>query len=432
MAAPAAVAGRPVSSVGASPRLVAAAWCALVLASASATWAAPVLQPGQDATLRDALATGGDSLGAGWRIEGFSVEGDRVELRLVGADARAATATIRGASGAAGAVETPLGWAEVPAELPAEAAEALLARLRAAPRPLRWRDDGGPGAPAEASAPALDPARAAAAQAEVSARLAGRLGLGPAAPPPALDPAVNAALDALTRGDAPAARTQLEALVRAALDSPTGELSPGALSVWLAAGGQPGLPPHALAERFPDEPRVAALMSAALRDDAAYDAAAAWVAHGLAAPLDDALLVREARALGLTVADPPAHALPAPPLPPGPPAWPWQLAGLALALALAATALVHRSVEAGLALLAAILAALAAIPPPSARSFPQLPPTLLAPVAAGPCHSGPARREGATLRVHATCPAGPLELVVRPTALAAPAEAANQRATAAH
>ena len=139
-------------------------------------------------------------------------------------------------------------------------------------------------------------------------------------------PPVDGALDALLAGDPERARAALDTLVVPALAASPAALPDGALSVWLAAGGHPDAPVHALAERFPDEPRVAALFSRALRADGAHAAAADWVAHGLAAPLGDALLLEEARALGLSVADPAAWDLPAPSPPPTAPAWPWQAA----------------------------------------------------------------------------------------------------------
>jgi hypothetical protein len=410
-----------------------AALCAVVVLWSGAARAEPMLPPGQSAVLRAAVGEGGDSLGGDWRIDGFAVERERVVVRLAGPDGARAEALIRGQAGADGAFETPLGWVELPAALPAEAAAALRSRLAAAPRSLEWREAAGaPPDAGDASGPvALDLTAARSARDAVQARLAGRRGLGPPAPRAALLPPVDGALDALLAGDPERARAALDTLVVPALAASPASLPDGALSVWLAAGGHPDAPVHALAERFPDEPRVAALFSRALRADGAHAAAADWVAHGLAAPLGDALLLEEARALGLSAADPAPWDLPAPPPPPTAPAWPWQAAALALALALAASAIRHRSAEALLALIAAALAAAWAVPSPPDRPFPDLPPELLAPVAGGPCSSAPARRDGATLVVHARCPSGPLTLVIHPAAPNA-APPPNARTTAAH
>ncbi|MCB9786657.1 MAG: hypothetical protein H6744_08190 [Deltaproteobacteria bacterium] len=381
---------------------------------AATAWASPVLSPGQDALVREAVGGAEGALEGGWRIAGFAIARDRVELRLAGPEGEGLTAVLRGAAGAGGGEQTPLGWLEAPDALPEGAARALLARLRAAPRPLAWREEPAEGARLEApaDAPPPDPVAREAATREVGARWAARRGEAPPPPEAPLEPPVASALDALLAGDAAAARASLEPLVPDALRDEASALAPGALSVWLAAGGDAGLTVHALGERFPDEPRVAALVAASLRADDDLTAAADWVAHGLSAPLDDALLVSEARALGLDVVSPPARALPLPPSPEGHPAWPWQLAGVALALTLLLAALRHRSASALLALLAAGLAAWLALPPPAARPFPELPRALWAPLAGGPCHSGPALRERSALRVRARCPEGPLTLSV--------------------
>ena len=269
---------------------------------------------------------------------------------------------------------------ELPATLPADVVKALNDRIVASDVTLRWQVIGADAPPRQRPGPVAvswDP------DGGVVTRL---------------DPRVTAARDLLLAGNADAARQQLDPLVATPERAP-----PGAISVWLAAGGAPPGDIEALLDKAPEEPRLLALGARRARLEHRYARAAWYVRDALAHPLVDGLALDEAWELGWLLEAPP-DALPSPP-PEGPPQWPWYFGGAVLLglLLLAAWRLGDR-LGGALCLLGAGAAAATLAGLHTTATRPALPELLAAPLAGGPCEALATVRSRRGLVASAWCP----------------------------
>ncbi len=369
-----------VVSVHRKIRAAACLWgCVVALGPLSGTAgaAAPppvaVLEPAQERAVSRLLGTDRVDLGDGVTIDDLALLPDRIELTVLAGGAPLTVTLWPPGTERAGMINTPAGALAGASGLPGEATRELVRRLSApdAP-PLRWRS----------LVMEVDRALAERQAAAVATAMAG--GPSPRAPP-AL---VAEAVEAVQRGDGELAAAALRGSLCGRRAPP-----PGAVSTWLAAGGEAEalgsaecparevssaldrdrLGSQALA-RWADEPRIL-VTAARLAAEAGESArAAALLKQALAAPVRDLSAQRLATGWGWALGGRDGPSLPAVAEVQGEPAppWPWLwLSGALLALALSGVLVREGPISPRLALGAGVIlgaAVLAVLSQPGAGS----------------------------------------------------------------